>query len=69
MVESEEPEHIREFIAANHDTELITQIGGNGLAAVYNFSNDGPVVVIRCEPDAANRSRFTRNIAGNSLKL
>ncbi len=45
-------ECIREFIATYHDTEIITEIGGNGLAAVYNYSNDGPVVVIRCELDA-----------------
>ncbi|MCG2780290.1 MAG: amidohydrolase [Weeksellaceae bacterium] len=43
---------ILEFIATHHDTEMITDIGGNGLAAVYHFSDDGPVVVIRCELDA-----------------
>ena len=45
-------ERIREFFTANHPTELITKIGGHGLAAVYNFSNEGPVVVVRCELDA-----------------
>ena len=34
-------ERIREFFTANHPTELITKIGGHGLAAVYNFSNEG----------------------------
>ena len=45
-------ERIREFFTANHPTELITKIGGHGLATVYNFSNEGPVVVVRCELDA-----------------
>ncbi|HYK77408.1 MAG TPA: amidohydrolase [Daejeonella sp.] len=50
--ERETAERIREFITTLHDTELITNIGGNGLAVVYHFSDDGPVVVIRCELDA-----------------
>lgn len=43
---------IESFIRQHYDTEIITGIGGNGLAAVYSFSNEGPVVVIRCELDA-----------------
>ena len=50
--EKETAQRIQGFISTHHDTELITGIGGNGLAAVYRFSDDGPVVVIRCELDA-----------------
>lgn len=50
--ERETAERIRAFIANHHNAEIISNIGGNGLAVVYHFSDDGPVVVIRCELDA-----------------
>ena len=43
---------IRQFIAEHHPTEIINNIGGHGMAAVYTFSSKGPVVAIRCELDA-----------------
>lgn len=50
--EVETSRRIREFIKENHDSQIITGIGGNGLAVVYEFSAEGPVVMIRCELDA-----------------
>ena len=43
---------IESFIREYYDTEIIGSLGGHGLAAVYHFSDEGPVVVIRCELDA-----------------
>jgi amidohydrolase len=43
---------IKKFIAKHHETKTIENIGGNGLAFVYEFSNSGPTIVIRCELDA-----------------
>lgn len=41
------------FITNHHPpTELITEIGGHGLAFVYDYPADGPTVMIRCELDA-----------------
>lgn len=50
--EVETSRRIREFIKGNHDSQIVTGIGGNGLAVVYEFSAEGPVVMIRCELDA-----------------
>ncbi|MEL6143712.1 MAG: amidohydrolase, partial [Bacteroidota bacterium] len=33
-------------------TEFVKDIGGHGLAVVYEFSPEGPTIVIRCELDA-----------------
>lgn len=43
---------IKEFVQANNNTEIITDLGGHGLAVVYEFPEDGPSVMIRCELDA-----------------
>lgn len=43
---------IKNFIEEHHNTTIISGIGGNGLAAIYEFSKDGPVIMIRCELDA-----------------
>ena len=41
------------FISDHHPpTELITGIGGHGLAFVYDYPAAGPTVMIRCELDA-----------------
>lgn len=50
--EYETAKMIRDFIALHHPTEIIEQIGGAGLAAVYKFSQKGISVTIRCELDA-----------------
>ena len=43
---------IASFLRQHHDTEILTGLGGHGLAAVYTFSTKGPTIVIRCELDA-----------------
>ncbi|WP_027076403.1 amidohydrolase [Maribacter antarcticus] len=43
---------IIEFIESNNPTKIIKNIGGSGLAAIYEFDEEGPVIVIRCELDA-----------------
>ncbi len=43
---------IKKFVEENNNTEIITGLGGNGLAVKYTFSDEGPVVMIRCELDA-----------------
>ncbi|NJN77870.1 MAG: amidohydrolase [Saprospiraceae bacterium] len=43
---------IKTFIQRNYDTKIIENIGGNGLAVVYDFGKNGKTVVIRCELDA-----------------
>lgn len=42
---------IHDFLIENGATDVITNIGGNGVAAVFTFSSE-PVIVIRCELDA-----------------
>ena len=43
---------IHDFLSENGATTIITNLGGNGIAAVFTFSSAGPTVVIRCELDA-----------------
>ncbi|MBC8219131.1 MAG: amidohydrolase [Proteobacteria bacterium] len=43
---------IKKFIEEHHHAKIIENIGGNGLAIVHEFSNNGPTIVIRCELDA-----------------
>lgn len=43
---------IKEFISTHNDTEIIDEIGGHGLAAIYSYPNAGPTIMIRCELDA-----------------
>ena len=50
--EKETAKRIRNFVEIHNKTEIVEGIGGNGLAAIYSFSNQGPVIVIRCELDA-----------------
>ena len=45
-------QRIKSFINTHYPTKIIENIGGNGLAVIYEFSKDGPVVAIRCELDA-----------------
>lgn len=42
---------IRNFIEKYHNTKIVEGIGGHGVAAIYDFSNTGPVIMIRCELD------------------
>jgi amidohydrolase len=50
--ETETAKRIKKFIENHHSTKIIENIGGNGLAVIYEFSDSGPVIVIRCELDA-----------------
>jgi len=50
--EVETAARIKKFIRKHHSSKIIENIGGNGLAVVYDFSNKGPNIVIRCELDA-----------------
>lgn len=43
---------IVEFVKDYHPTNIIENIGGTGVAIIYEFGNDGPTVAIRCELDA-----------------
>ncbi len=43
---------IKTFIETHHKTKIIDRIGGHGLAAIYEFSKEGPTIMIRCELDA-----------------
>ncbi len=45
-------EIIKEYLLQHNPTEVITGIGGAGLAAIYQFSDEGMTIVIRCELDA-----------------
>ena len=50
--ERETAGRIKKFIEKHHNTKIIENLGGNGLAVVNEFSNSGPVIVVRCELDA-----------------
>jgi len=50
--EIETARRIVKFIQKHNDTRIIENIGGHSLAAIYEFENPGPVVMIRCELDA-----------------
>lgn len=51
-LESKTSFRIKKFIETHHNSLIIDHLGGHGLAAVYKYSDDGPVIVIRCELDA-----------------
>lgn len=51
-VEFETSKRIHEFIKEHHNTKIIQGLGGTGLAAVYEFPEKGPTILIRCELDA-----------------
>lgn len=50
--ESVTAEHITTFLESYHPDELLTELGGHGVAAVYEGSEPGPTVLIRSELDA-----------------
>jgi len=50
--EIETAQRIKNFLSHNSPSELIERIGGHGLAAIYSFGEEGPVILIRCELDA-----------------
>ena len=50
--ETQTAKRIQDFLIENGATEFMTNMGGNGLAAIFTFSSEGPVIAIRCELDA-----------------
>jgi amidohydrolase len=44
--------HIKQQLEALQPSQLITQIGGNGLAAIFDSGQDGPTIMYRTELDA-----------------
>ncbi|APG46887.1 amidohydrolase [Phaeobacter porticola] len=42
---------ITDFLRGHDPDQLLTGLGGHGVAAVYNGAADGPTVMIRCELD------------------
>ena len=43
---------IREFVESHEPHELVTELGGFGLAAVFEGRDEGPSVMFRAEIDA-----------------
>jgi amidohydrolase len=43
---------IVEFVKDYHPTNIIEQIGGHGVAVIYEFGTNGKTIAIRCELDA-----------------
>lgn len=50
--EFETAKRIRTYLEQQHPTRIIEQIGGTGIAAIYEYGSKGPIVMIRCELDA-----------------
>jgi len=50
--ESSTAQRIINFAQQYQPTTIISSIGGHGLAIVYEFSNKGPCIMLRCELDA-----------------
>lgn len=43
---------IQEFAKSHSEVEIVSDLGGAGLALIYSFPEEGPTVMIRCELDA-----------------
>ena len=50
--ERETAERVAVFVRATRPDELVTGIGGHGVAAIYRGGEPGPTVMLRCELDA-----------------
>ncbi|KAA3623204.1 MAG: amidohydrolase [Bacteroidetes bacterium] len=71
--ETQTARRIKAFIELHHPTKIIDQLGGNGIAAIYEFSDSGPSIAIRCELDALpieeeNEFEYKSTISGVSHK-
>jgi len=51
-LEFETVKRIRKFIEPYNPTAIIDNIGDTGLAVIYEYPKEGPVITIRCELDA-----------------
>ena len=63
--ESATAEYLRAFLQSCNPDNLITELGGTGIAAVYNGPTTGPRILLRCEMDAIPVSEKT-NLPYNS---
>lgn len=45
-------QRIKAFISSHYPAKVLDKLGGNGFAAIYEFSAPGPTIAIRCELDA-----------------
>lgn len=50
--EVETAARVKEWLQSTNPDEIITGLGGHGLAAVYKSSKEGPTLLFRCELDA-----------------
>jgi len=50
--EEKSPQLIKEFVSRYNPNEVITGLGGNGVAVIYNGAAIGPAVLLRAELDA-----------------
>lgn len=50
--ESATAEYLRAFLQSCNPDNLITELGGTGIAAVYNGPNTGSRILLRCDMDA-----------------
>lgn len=71
--EIETAQRIKTFLKNSPPEKIIDDIGGNGLAAIYSFGGDGPVILIRCELDAlpieeSNLFEYRSTVKGVSHK-
>lgn len=71
--EKQTAESIRKYLSKLKNAEIISNIGGHGMAVVFNFSMDGPVVLLRAELDALpipeeNNFSYKSVIEGKSHK-
>ncbi|MDC6388525.1 amidohydrolase [Maribacter sp. PR1] len=61
---------IKSFISKYHPTKILDNLGGNGLAAIYEYSNQGATIAIRCELDAlpiVEKNRFDYRSKNNGV--
>jgi metal-dependent amidase/aminoacylase/carboxypeptidase family protein len=50
--EAETARRVREMLVSNHPSDVIRDLGGHGVAAIYQGRGKGPTVLLRCELDA-----------------
>ena len=53
---------IEAFACKHSPDQLITQLGGHGIATVYEGKNPGPTVLIRCDMDALPIQEINENL-------
>lgn len=71
--EEETARKIAGFLKSYNPSQIITGIGGNGVAAIYQYYNAEPTILIRCELDAlpieeANSFNYRSQVPGVAHK-